>query len=1072
MMDGGAGDEAGALAADGEEWDWKSRLAPLEEEEDAAAAKRSLEDRDEDDGAWRDEDDYGNPTAEKKVKLSKEKSELYAHHSERQRRADEKAAVKKVADVALLESPPLESESVALTLLDGSRYFAEVAATDAGRETANPFANGGLLATSVGALRAELLSASSEGEAAPMDVDGAAAPEEEAEATDARRRFDGRLWVDKYAPSAFHHLLSDERANREVLRALKDWDPFVFKRPAPPPPRQPAYQSFGGGSGGRGGGGGGAKGFDRGPDRSSSGGRRLDAPRRLNAKRGEYKDRPRSANCVTVAMGRGGGGGRGGGQGGRGRGGQGGFKGGKGRGSGGGKGAAAFGGEAPKTIGDDKRPLVRVILLTGEPGTGKTTLAHVLAKAAGYRVREINASDERSAEALEAAVRTAAQNRTLRTRRDVEDAAQAKERRRSSAGPETLMNTNDKESGLCGKPTLLVLDELDGADGKAAINAIVAMAKAPLAKRDKAAKRRSSKFFGLKDGDSSDDDDDKGAPSASSPTKKRGGAPKAKGPPPLTRPIICVCNDAFSPAMRALREVSLVFHFRKVPHPQRLAARLKHVCRLEDVDVSPAAVSALADASLGDVRSAIHALQFAAQGALLDSNKKGGERSAAALAARVSGAVYDAVNRGFKDKGGDDFELWTRLFKRSNTKRKVVGADGGRKKAVDGISDTTEAASVLAAVASSDSSRVVAGVHENYVHVPLHDSSLERTVALLDDLSVADAMVGDAVHRGHYELLQYAGAAAGLAAFSRYRVDHVPRMQAPSRHAAVQRDRDRVRMDFHAVDDARVAHREPGRDPAPGQRRLGADVCATDVASSLRRVVLGAKVRAVNPDLLRDHERTALDRTVRVLAANGLTFERHRGQDLLDGKIPVPTWHLRPDVSAPSRFGDAPEEPAPPFLKQMLARQVMLHKVKAKEALANQDHPDRANANADAAPDPTRRRPDAAAKGGADAPARLGKGADDTAILLANAAKAHDATAKPAFSFANWGTKRARPPSALAKETTAATKENAAADAPTPMALDAAPNADKPKPPAVTYKFQKGFTNAVRRPVTLADLLA
>ena len=393
VMDGGAGDEAGALAADGEEWDWKSRLAPLEEEEAAAAAKRSLEDREEDDGAWRDEDDYGNPTAEKKVKLSKEKSELYAHHSERQRRADEKAAVKKVADVALLEKPPLESESVALTLLDGSRYFAEVAATAAGREAAvNPFANGGLLATSVGALRAELLAAG-ETSTAPMDVDGAAAPDEEAEdENDARRRFDGRLWVDKYAPSAFHHLLSDERANREVLRALKDWDPFVFKRPAPPPPRQPAYQSFGGGSGGRGGGGG--KGFDRGPDRSSSGGRRLDAPRRLNAKRGEYKDRPRSANCVTVAMG------RGGGQGGRGRGGQGGFRGGKGKGSGGGKGAAAFGGgEAPKTIGDDKRPLVRVILLTGEPGTGKTTLAHVLANAAGYRVREINASDERSAEA-------------------------------------------------------------------------------------------------------------------------------------------------------------------------------------------------------------------------------------------------------------------------------------------------------------------------------------------------------------------------------------------------------------------------------------------------------------------------------------------------------------------------------------------------------------------------------------------------------------------------------------------------------------------------------------------------
>lgn len=40
----------------------------------------------------------------------------------------------------------------------------------------------------------------------------------------------GMLWVDKYAPEGFKDLLSDERVNREVLRAVKAWDPFVFKK--------------------------------------------------------------------------------------------------------------------------------------------------------------------------------------------------------------------------------------------------------------------------------------------------------------------------------------------------------------------------------------------------------------------------------------------------------------------------------------------------------------------------------------------------------------------------------------------------------------------------------------------------------------------------------------------------------------------------------------------------------------------------------------------------------------------------------------------------------------------------
>ena len=38
-----------------------------------------------------------------------------------------------------------------------------------------------------------------------------------------------KLWVDKYSPKSFSQLLSPEKINREVLKALKCWDNYVFR---------------------------------------------------------------------------------------------------------------------------------------------------------------------------------------------------------------------------------------------------------------------------------------------------------------------------------------------------------------------------------------------------------------------------------------------------------------------------------------------------------------------------------------------------------------------------------------------------------------------------------------------------------------------------------------------------------------------------------------------------------------------------------------------------------------------------------------------------------------------------
>ena len=92
------------------------------------------------------------------------------------------------------------------------------------------------------------------------------------------------------------------------------------------------------------------------------------------------------------------------------------------------------------------------------------------------------------------------------------------------------------------RPNCIILDEIDGAmngsEGRSGIGVIMTMITAPL-RADKKATRHH----------------------------------------PLIRPIICICNDAFAPVLRPLRNVAL--HFKMNPPRQpRIVQRLKVCSRI------------------------------------------------------------------------------------------------------------------------------------------------------------------------------------------------------------------------------------------------------------------------------------------------------------------------------------------------------------------------------------------------------------------------------------------------------------------------------------------------------------
>ena len=199
----------------------------------------------------------------------------------------------------------------------------------------------------------------------------------------------------------------------------------------------------------------------------------------------------------------------------------------------------------------------KILMLTGPPGLGKTTLAHVCARQAGYEVLEINASDERS--------------------RDV-----VKGRIRDCVGTDTVKGVNTKTNEgkvrKAGRPSCVVIDEVDGVVGgsnggeggfiKALIDLVML--------------------------------DQTNSNSVSSVTGSTTRAKRKGDKFRLLRPIILICNDVYHPALRPLRAttISELIYIRKPPL-DKIVSRLGTVFEHEGIPHDKDGVRRLCEATWG-----------------------------------------------------------------------------------------------------------------------------------------------------------------------------------------------------------------------------------------------------------------------------------------------------------------------------------------------------------------------------------------------------------------------------------------------------------------------------------------
>ncbi|RHZ90109.1 hypothetical protein Glove_8g29 [Diversispora epigaea] len=202
------------------------------------------------------------------------------------------------------------------------------------------------------------------------------------------------------------------------------------------------------------------------------------------------------------------------------------------------------------------RPEKKVLMLTGPPGYGKTTLAHVVARHCGYDVLEINASDDRTGQVIKSKITNALEIHSI--------------------------NQNKK-------PILIIIDEIDGVSSSGEENFIKL-----LVDLIDIEKPQSSNPAIVK----------KGIKGIKTNKKQRNIKRKQ-----LLRPIICICNDQYAPVLRPLRNHAKVVQLKK-SNNNRLTKRLMQICERENLSADMSALFFLAESTEGDLRNCLTILQF------------------------------------------------------------------------------------------------------------------------------------------------------------------------------------------------------------------------------------------------------------------------------------------------------------------------------------------------------------------------------------------------------------------------------------------------------------------------------
>ncbi|KAG0275592.1 hypothetical protein BGZ95_008609 [Linnemannia exigua] len=468
------------------------------------------------------------------------------------------------------------------------------------------------------------------------------------------------------------------------------------------------------------------------------------------------------------------------------------------------------------------RPDRKVLLLTGPPGLGKTTMAHVIARQAGYNVVEVNASDDRTGASIKGKIEAALEI-------------------------QSILGSD--------KPNMLIIDEIDGVSSSGGeqsfIKLLVDIATVEIATKEENSKaggggRKNKKF-----------------------TKK-----------PLMRPIICICNDQYAPVLRPLRTIAQIYQFKK-PSVRTVVNRLQQICEIEQVPSDTRAFGVLYEMTEGDMRSCLNTLQFIknksktsvrlAADASQSSPYKTGVTN---VSGNGGGLTIEALTKstiGRKDQNKSLFSVWEEIFQATyarKTRSALKVMEEGREGLVKDDNNTYVSRMVGIVQNNGDYDKLMQGCFENYPTMIFHDVAMSKVVEMTEWLAFYDQLNYKVSANFEYEVGGYM--AYALASFHRFFA------------GSVRQKIEYPRKDYESF----VAHKANESIlqgmalnlPAKIQRHFRKSNFATELLSPFLRI-LSPFLRPVNKQLIKPEEREVLMRLVDIMIHFQLTFVQEKTED-------------------------------------------------------------------------------------------------------------------------------------------------------------------------------------------------